>query len=197
MTGYRSFLDRFEEAVRALPARSGCGRCADGCTGCCRVRSVLPVEALPLLDHVIHDPGGGWPAAGGRGDNCPFLVEGRGCGVPAARPFVCRTHGLPILFLDPDGAWAADGCPREKPRLIGPAETDGAFPLHVWNAELNRINREFSETFGVPARRIPLSRLACAPEAYLPLLERIPERERRTWGAYPAFPPVFSAPVSL
>lgn len=181
MTGYLSFMDRFDEAVRGLRVRAGRAGCGDGCGDCCRARSALPVEALPLLEHLALHPETLRYRGGGRKDACPFLAGQGGCGVPAARPFVCRTHGLPILFLNPDGAWASDGCPREKPRLLRSAETDGAFPLHVWNAELHRINREFCETFGIPAWRIPLAGLAHAPEAWLPLLERIPERERRTW----------------
>lgn len=186
MTPYRSFVDRFEKAVRDLRARYGHGRCAAGCSGCCRTRSALPVEALPLLDHLMRLPAADRIPPAARGESCPFLLEGGRCSVFAARPFVCRTHGLPILFLNPEGAWSANGCPREVPHLVDAAETDAVFPLHLWNAELHRINAAFCDAFAIRPSRIPISGLACAPEAYLPLLEKIPERERRTWISYPS-----------
>jgi len=194
MTCYRSFVNRFDEAVRKLRARSECGKCAAGCCDCCRTRSVLPVEALPLLDRLLRRRFA--PPAGDRTDACPFLGREGTCGLGEAQPSVCRTHGLPILYLNPDGAWASNGCPREEPHLVSVLESDGVFPLHVWNAELHRINIEFCGTFGLPARRIPLEELARNPQAYLPLLERIPERERRIWEPYPAASPVLAAPPS-
>jgi uncharacterized protein len=183
MNPYRSFLDRFERTVKELNARAFHEKCADGCTECCHTRSVLPVEALPLLEQVIDLPRDGRPVDGDPAGTCPFLVEGIGCRVSAARPFVCRTHGLSILFLNPDGEWASNGCPCQEPHLVSIAEGMDAFPLHVWNAELNRINLDFCARYGIPSRRIRLAELARGPQEYLPLLRRIPQRELRAGRA--------------
>ncbi len=72
--------------------------CKVGCVGCCRDNlTVFEVEAARIrLQHAdvlesaqAHPPGA-----------CAFLSEEGACRIYDARPYVCRTHGLPLRWLE-------------------------------------------------------------------------------------------------
>ncbi len=74
-------------------------QCRTGCSDCCRVRlTITAVEAAAVRAEVA-----GWPAgrrralaAAGPGDRCAALDDAGRCRIYAARPIVCRSHGVPI-----------------------------------------------------------------------------------------------------
>jgi Fe-S-cluster containining protein len=86
-------------------------QCQTGCSDCCRVRlTITSVEAAAIADEVARwpaerrraltaaDPGGGsgdGPGSG-PGDRCAALDAAGRCRIYAARPIVCRSHGVPI-----------------------------------------------------------------------------------------------------
>ena len=83
-------------------------RCSMGCSSCCHQHlSVIPTEFRRIAQEVAALP----PAAraalaarldGGRDDpRCPLLDDAGACRVYAARPMICRTHGLPIALEAP------------------------------------------------------------------------------------------------
>jgi uncharacterized protein len=97
--------------------------CRAGCFGCCQGGlTVSPLEArdlaaalraLPaplsarLRDHLTAY------AAATDADTlayCALLIDGQ-CAAYAARPLICRTHGMPIRFTDDEGAAFLDICP--------------------------------------------------------------------------------------
>jgi hypothetical protein len=110
--GAIDFVTRLHDAVDSLagPLAARLGprlRCARGCAGCCVDElSVFEVEAAvivrrhrDLLDAAApHAPGA-----------CALLDETGACRVYAERPYVCRTQGLPLRWLEEDEA----GAPRE------------------------------------------------------------------------------------
>ena len=116
--------DHFAAAVQRSP---GAFACREGCDACCHRRfSVFGVEAAALREALTAlaaaDPPlrariraqADDPAAQGR---CALLVDGR-CSVYAARPLICRSHGLPIAVEDESGRVRVDACPlnfREGP----------------------------------------------------------------------------------
>jgi hypothetical protein len=76
-------------------------QCATGCSDCCHVRlTITEVEAAALRTEVAS-----WPAARRAAlvanarastDRCAALDPAGRCLVYAARPVVCRSHGVPI-----------------------------------------------------------------------------------------------------
>lgn len=84
-------------------------QCRTGCSDCCRVRlTITSVEAEAIADEVARwpaerrqalaaaDPGAGEGAGAGAGDRCAALDAAGRCRIYAARPIVCRSHGVPI-----------------------------------------------------------------------------------------------------
>lgn len=88
----RSICDHWHEQIQ----------CRAGCDSCCRLTSVLPVEAAvvaaaiatmpPQLRELLRER-----ASQPDDDRCPLLHQGK-CSVYAARPIICRTHGLPVYM---------------------------------------------------------------------------------------------------
>ena len=68
-------------------------QCARGCSSCCvDDLRVLPVEAEAIARHVEEHPITRVAPVG----RCAFLDDDGACTVYDARPFLCRTHGLPL-----------------------------------------------------------------------------------------------------
>ena len=84
--------------------------CRRGCSGCCVDDiTVFEVEAeriragaQALLDHALPHPPGA----------CAFLGSEGECRIYALRPYVCRTQGLPLRWIDEEAeAELRDICP--------------------------------------------------------------------------------------
>lgn len=82
--------------------------CRAGCTGCCQVQlTVSPVEASAIRDHLASLPAEpraalATRAASRRPDRpdapCVMLGDDGRCAIYPARPLICRTQGLPLLY---------------------------------------------------------------------------------------------------
>jgi uncharacterized protein len=152
-----ALLDNYRALVAKVDAM--CDRissaCRPGCSGCCRHLSLFPVEA-----HALALATAQLPAAvrrrllarvrqPDRADGCPFLDQDR-CLVYAARPIICRTHGLPILVLADDGK-RIDFCPRNFQGVASLSGQD-VINLELLNQSLAAINTLFIKE-AAPDRR--------------------------------------------
>lgn len=125
--------------------------CSEGCSGCCASITIFPVEAVALGEalealteektarirrHVAKHAGE---------DHCPLLSHNR-CLLYEARPIICRTHGLPILFSE-DGNQRLDCCPLN---LVNEESLPGAaiIDLDRLNTVLVAINALFIKETG-------------------------------------------------
>ncbi|MFO0592190.1 MAG: YkgJ family cysteine cluster protein [Polyangiaceae bacterium] len=107
----------FERVAERYP---GALACAAGCSDCCRrdltvtsieahriaalVRALPPEERAALLERVSGAP-------------CVALDADGRCGIYAARPLVCRSHGVPLRFVEPGASGkralpVLDVCPK-------------------------------------------------------------------------------------
>lgn len=90
--------------------------CSEGCSSCCAAITLFPVEAAALGEALAALPPGEAAAIRDHvsehaaGECCPLLANRR-CLLYQARPIICRTHGLPILFTEEDER-RLDCCPR-------------------------------------------------------------------------------------
>jgi Fe-S-cluster containining protein len=139
--------------------------CRPGCHECCTNLTVFPVEFHAILEDLSAMGMRELPLDHEAG--CDFLDRGL-CRIYALRPMICRTHGLPVAFLNEDDetpAMSVSFCPKNFTQgeqvEFGPENT---LDLDELNMELYAINRAFLEghpELGLgPSDRIPLSRLA-------------------------------------
>jgi hypothetical protein len=120
-------VDAFFDRVAArFPGEDGV-TCRSGCSDCCRRRfSVTAVEAEVVAELLAALPAPDRAAIAARareGDACPALEPDGRCAVYAARPLICRTHGLPIRF-------AAEG-PGSPPGLRSAEPSSAPGPRHL------------------------------------------------------------------
>lgn len=126
--------------------------CRQGCDSCCRHLSLFWVEALalawalkqadPVQAETIRQQARDATSDG----PCPLLLGG-GCLLYAARPLICRTHGLPLL-LERDGERRIDYCPLnfQQAATLPPG---ALVNLEALNTTLAAINALFvQELFG-------------------------------------------------
>jgi len=134
-------------------------RCGRGCSACCvdgltvfeveaeRIRSAHPEL---LASGVPHSPGA-----------CAFLGDAGECRVYADRPYVCRTQGLPLRWLETgpgeEVVERRDICPLNE--AGEPLETLDAHACWTLGPIEDRLRR-LQETMGDgAARRVPLRAL--------------------------------------
>ena len=170
LQSYRVLRDQVDQlCARIAAAHADALLCRAGCADCCRLTSVLPVEAASL-----HLAWRALPAAGRRrlrdrlaapqtGDACPLLADAL-CSLYADRPIICRTHGLPLLIEDAGGT-RVDRCPLN---FTGYTTLPGTAVIHLerLNTALVTINRQFvARVFpgGDLPERIPLRHIADLP----------------------------------
>jgi hypothetical protein len=131
---FHSVVD--EAAAPVTEANASRLRCAKGCAACCTDElTVFPIEAEVIVRHhaellregVPHPPGA-----------CAFLDDGGACRVYAQRPYVCRTQGLPLRWMEeddledgPEPVEARDICPLNIGGADDPPITELA-PEHCW-----------------------------------------------------------------
>ena len=90
--------------------------CHQGCDECCIDKlTVFKVEAENIHQQAENFLRGSIPAEIGK---CAFLSSLGSCQIYSCRPYVCRTQGLPLRWLEQneEGAWVEyrDICPLNK-----------------------------------------------------------------------------------
>ncbi|MCW5970439.1 MAG: YkgJ family cysteine cluster protein [Blastocatellales bacterium] len=148
--------------------------CRAGCSACCRHHiSVFPVEAAAIAaavedlpdevrarvetqaDEVVQREGRGAEAY------CPLLVDDR-CTIYSARPLICRTQGLPLIYEAEDGEQEVDFCPLNftAPDAANELDENHLVPLDLLNLRLAAVNLDYCRSQGIPAgRRIAIAKI--------------------------------------
>lgn len=134
-------------------------RCREGCSGCCADElTVFELEAAVIVRHHAALLAEGIPNDRG---GCAFLGAQGECRVYEQRPYVCRTQGLPLRWLETDEHGEAievrDLCPlnAEGPALEELSE-DACWSLGPIE---QRLAARQSSLDGGVGRRVPLRSL--------------------------------------
>lgn len=141
--------------------------CAPGCSDCChRELTVTSIEAARIAALVRALPPALRAALAARaadGEPCVALEADGRCAVYAARPLVCRSHGVPLRFVEPAPSGKVqlpvlDVCPKN---FVGQdlASVDAACVLdqRTLSVMLGAIDAVFARANGTPeARRLAL-----------------------------------------
>jgi len=121
--------------------------CKAGCDLCCMDYSIFPIEFYYIRDRLQekeyqHDV----PAVKEEG-SCVFLKNHK-CAIYEERPIICRTHGLPLLYMNEDGDWELSACELNFTEFDMDEFSDkNTFPQDTFNSELFMLNKEFISNF--------------------------------------------------
>ena len=166
MTPYEELIAQIDALTNALSVHYAKHlACRAGCSGCCQHHlSVFPVEAARIKAAVaaLPDELRARIAQQARTVNereaqaqpiaCPLLVDER-CSIYEARPLICRTQGLPLLFEAEAGGHEVDFCPLNftAPGAVEDLEEQHLVPLDEVNFKLALVNLHYCRTEGIPA----------------------------------------------
>jgi uncharacterized protein len=165
---YRGLRSRIDEKIKRLEELHGSDiTCHSGCTTCCINLTVFPVEFFAILEDLKKTQTIQRASFFNEPASCGFLNEEGLCRIYPFRPIICRTHGLPILFLNDsqeEPAWDVSFCElnfRNKTSIEFTEDT--LLDIETINAELNHINDQFipslSENEYYTHQRIQLKKL--------------------------------------
>ena len=152
LQNYRTLVERLDALGQRIEAEFRAQiACRRGCDACCRHLSLFWVEGVALaqaLDAQAESAADRIRERARRATTdgpCPLLEAGA-CLLYAARPIICRTHGLPILAGEGE-ARRIDYCP-ENFRTIDTLPAGAVIDLDRLNTTLAAINSLFvSEVF--------------------------------------------------
>lgn len=146
-------------------------RCRSGCSDCCiDGLTVFTIEAAVIQRHYASLLEQGAPHPPGA---CSLLDEQGSCRIYAHRPYVCRTQGLPLRWLE------EDELEEEifETRDICPKNVDGGPPLESLEADAcwtlgpfeERLARRQHEEDGGRGERVLLRNLFALSRRHLPI----------------------------
>ncbi len=117
--------------------------CKKGCDMCCENFGILPVEYEAIKQQVAEKLKLGQKTA--NPTDCPFLVN-HSCIIYDGRPVICRTQGLPLLFMGED-EWELSACELNFTRFdFENFDQENTFPMDRYNSRLFMINKRFLES---------------------------------------------------
>jgi len=156
----RAALERLHAEVDAraaeLAALHGARlHCRRGCSACCVDGiTVFAIEAERIRTHHADLLALGAPHAPGA---CAFLDAAGACRIYADRPYVCRTQGLPLRWIDEQRrAELRDICPlNEAGAPLEQLPEKSCWTLGEVEARLAQLQAES----GAPGKRVPLRAL--------------------------------------
>ena len=118
-------------------------QCRRGCSACCVDDiSVFAIEAERIRANNKELLAQGAPHPPGA---CAFLDAEGACRIYADRPYVCRTQGLPLRWLEPErSVELRDICPlNEGGEPIEALPPNSCWTLGPTEAQLGKLQREF------------------------------------------------------
>ena len=137
--------------------------CRAGCADCCMGFSVLAIEAEQISQAFKTLPKETRQQissqAGKDTKKCPLLINGL-CTVYENRPIICRTHGLPLAYINEEQqAIEVSVCPLNFTPDYEFTQEQLLF-MDEFNSELFALNRKYCEDQGLdPEPRIEIKTL--------------------------------------
>lgn len=137
--------------------------CKKGCDLCCMAISVFPVEFYAIKAELDLESLSGLPVPKDE-VQCRFLVD-HSCTIYQSRPVICRTHGLPLLYMGMDSdEYELSLCELNFTEYdFEDFDEENTYPMDRINSQLYQINKNFVAGFEGgkyhEQERIPLKEL--------------------------------------
>jgi uncharacterized protein len=117
--------------------------CKAGCDQCCMDFGMLPIEFFAIRQEAGERIRNGEVSLSESG--CPFLIDHR-CVIYQSRPFICRTQGLPLLFMNDDQC-ELSACELNFTEFdFDEFSEENTFPQDQYNSRLFLLNLKFIES---------------------------------------------------
>ncbi len=145
---YKVLLNEIDNHSKALEKEhSDAMVCKAGCDMCCMDYSIFPIEFYSILNDI--KSAGLYPETTEVQDEnvCVFL-NNHVCTIYEQRPVICRTHGLPLLFMNDDSEWELSVCDLNFTKFdFGRFTLENTFPQDKYNSKLYLLNKKFISEF--------------------------------------------------
>lgn len=144
---YRQFIKRVDERCNELAAEHQAHmQCRKGCDLCCMNYRIFPVEYFSMKQALESKPVSTRESVD---CGCVFLKD-HVCQIYEHRPVICRTHGLPLLFLN-DEQWELSTCELNFTEFDDEDfSEENTFAQDRLNSELFMLNKRFVEENNLP-----------------------------------------------
>lgn len=143
--GLRAEIDKRSEQLFSQHKKHV--QCKNGCHYCCMDYSILPVEFYSVMEE-LKDSGKKpvWLETSNE-DDCIFL-ENRSCTIYKHRPVICRTQGLPLIFMNEEGDWELSACELNFTEFdLEDFTPENTFAQDTYNSKLFMLNKAFIAAF--------------------------------------------------
>ena len=122
-------------------------QCKKGCDMCCMDYNIFPIEFYYILNNfkekkIIPE------TSDEQKENVCVFLKNCACSIYHQRPIICRTHGLPLLFMNDNNEWELSACQLNFTEFNFEEFTlDNTFPQDKYNSKLFMLNKEFISEF--------------------------------------------------
>lgn len=123
--------------------------CKIGCDLCCMDYRIFPIEFYSVLDEIKQNKiePNKVNLENAQDNSCIFLKNHK-CIIYSARPIICRTHGLPLLFTNDNSEWELSACELNFTDFdFGEFTFDNTFLQDKFNSKLFLLNKKFISEF--------------------------------------------------
>jgi len=122
-------------------------KCKVGCDLCCMDYSVFPIEFHFILNQLRAQSETPQINKNTTEEDCIFLNKNK-CSMYTERPIICRTHGLPLLFVGENGDWELSACELNFTEFdMEDFSEENTFSQDKFNSKLFMLNKAFIADF--------------------------------------------------
>ncbi len=123
--------------------------CKKGCDMCCMDYSIFPVEFYSIINDLKREGLNPEISETQNKNECIFL-KNHVCSIYEQRPVICRTHGLPLLFMNENSEWELSACELNFTDFdFGNFTIENTYPQDKFNSKLFLLNKEFVSEFKI------------------------------------------------
>ena len=141
---YRKLRDKIDSLTAKLEKQHKKHMaCKIGCDLCCMNYSIFPIEFYSIQKELQQYKQSAELPTATDNTSCVFLKDHK-CTIYNERPIICRTHGLPLLYMNDNNEWELSACELNFTQFdLNDFSSENTFPQDKFNSELFLINREF------------------------------------------------------
>lgn len=122
-------------------------KCKKGCDLCCMDYSIFPIEFYSILNDFKEKKVNTGSSHTEEENVCVFLIN-HVCSIYEQRPIICRTHGLPLLYMNDNSEWELSACELNFTEFnFNEFTIENTLSQDKINSKLFMLNKEFIADF--------------------------------------------------